>query len=132
MSQQEIEVILARHLAEFLAMPIIIVGPSGDLLFYNEPAESILGVRFDETGPIPAAVWETTFQPLDERGTPLRTEERPLFIAITQQCPTHKRFWLRGMDGTTRKLEVTAFPLKAQAGRFLGALAVFWEVSECG
>lgn len=129
MSQQEIEVILARHLAEFLAMPIIIVEPNGDLIFYNEPAESIVGVRYDETGPMPAGQWATAFQPLDEDGHPLPEGERPLMRALTEQCPSHKSFWIRGMDGTMRKLEVTAFPLNAQAGRFLGALAVFWEVS---
>ncbi|GAB4577724.1 MAG: hypothetical protein Fur0022_04550 [Anaerolineales bacterium] len=128
MSQQEIEVILARHLAEYLAMPIIIVEPNGDLLFYNEPAESILGVRYDETGPMPVGQWAAAFQPLDEHGHPLPEEERPLKRALSQQCPSHKSFWIRGVEGRLRKLEVTAFPLNAQAGRFLGALAVFWEV----
>ncbi len=129
MSQQEIEVILARHLAEYLAMPIIIVDPGGDLIFYNEPAESVVGVRFDETGPMPVGKWAAVFQPLDMHGNPLPPEERPLMKALTYQCPTHKSFWIRGVDGNLRQIEVTAFPLKAQAGRFLGALAVFWEVS---
>ena len=37
------------------------------------------------------------------------------------------RAWLRGLDGTRRHVEVTAFPLVGQAGRFLGAVALFWE-----
>ena len=54
MAQKEIEVILARQLAEYLTLPIFIVDPNGDLLYYNEPAEEILGSRFGETGPIAA------------------------------------------------------------------------------
>jgi hypothetical protein len=34
------------------------------------------------------------------------------------------------MNGSLRKLEVTAIPLIGQAERFLGAIAIFWEVSE--
>ena len=130
MSQQEIEVILARHLAEYLAMPIFIVEPNGDLLFYNEPAEAILGLRYDEIGPMPAARWASIFQPIDQAGRSLPPEELPLMIALNQQCPAHKDFWIRALDGTMRKIEVTAFPLKVQANRFLGALAIFWEVPQ--
>lgn len=128
MSQQEIEVILSRHLAEYLAMPIIITEPNGDMLFFNEPAEAILGVRYDETGPMPAEKWSTMFRSLNEDGSPLPDEDRPILMALTCRCPVHKNLWMRGMDGTVRQLEVTAFPLIAQAERFLGVLAVFWEV----
>ncbi len=51
--QQEIEMILARQLASYLVMPIFVVDPAGTLVFYNEPAEPILGRRFDETGAMP-------------------------------------------------------------------------------
>jgi PAS domain-containing protein len=47
---QPIELILMRELADHLATPIFVVEPNGDLLFYNEPAEKLLGTRFDETG----------------------------------------------------------------------------------
>jgi len=56
-----IELILMRQLAGSLAMPIFVVDPAGDLLFYNEPAEELLGRRFDEAGPMPAADWSTAF-----------------------------------------------------------------------
>ena len=35
MAHEEIEVILARQLASYLAMPIFIVDPQGTLLYYN-------------------------------------------------------------------------------------------------
>jgi len=57
MPQQAIEVILMRQLASYLAMPIFLVDPSGDLLFYNEPAEALLGHRYEETGEMPLVQW---------------------------------------------------------------------------
>lgn len=127
MSQQEIEVILSRHLAEYLAMPIFLVNPDGDLVFYNEPAEAILGKRYSETGPMPASEWSTAFHPVDAEGRPIPPEELPLMIAITERKPAHKSFRIRGMDGDLRWIEVTAVPLIGQANRFLGGIAIFWE-----
>jgi PAS domain-containing protein len=127
MSQQEIEVILSRHLAECLAMPIFIVNPDGDLIFYNEPAELILGQSYNETGMMPANEWSTIFQPFDSEGNPLPSEELPLIIALREHHPAHKLFNIHGKDGVIREIEVTAFPLIGQADRFLGALAIFWE-----
>lgn len=128
MSQHEIETILARHLAEYLAMPIFIVNPAGDLIFYNEPAETILGTRYNETGSMPASQWTTIFHPMDRDGNSLPGEELPLMIALTRRCPAHRNFWIRGLDGRLRELEVTAFPVIGQAGRFLGGIAIFWEI----
>ena len=127
MSQQEIEVILSRHLAECLAMPIFIVNPDGDLIFYNEPAEAILGQSYTETGTMPAREWATIFNPMDGEGKSIAPEDLPLVIALSKRHPAHNLFWILGRDGVTREIEVTAFPLIGQADRFLGALAIFWE-----
>lgn len=127
MAQQEIEVILARHLADHLAIPVFIVDPDGSLLFYNEPAEVILGYRYEETGPMPASEWATIFHPYDENGQTLEPEELPLVIATTRRHPAHKTFWIKGLDGALRQIEVTAFPLVGQGERFIGAVAFFWE-----
>lgn len=129
MSQQEIEVILSRHLAEYLAMPIFLVNPQGDLIFYNEPAEAILGKRYNETGSMPATEWSIVFHPMDHDGSPIPPQELPLMIALTQRRPAHRNFWIRGLDGAAREIELTAFPLIGQAGRFLGAIAIFWEIT---
>ena len=50
MVPKEVEMILARQLASFLALPIFLVGIDGGLIYYNEPAETILGCRFEEPG----------------------------------------------------------------------------------
>ena len=130
MPQQEVEMILARQLASYLAIPIFIVDPQGALVFYNEPAEHILGHRFEETGEMLVSEWVTLFEPTDEAGKALPLEAMPLIVALAEHRPSHHRFWLRGMDNVRRHIEVTAIPLIGQAGRFLGAMRIFWEVKE--
>jgi PAS domain-containing protein len=127
MAQKAVEVILARQLASYLAVPVFIVDPSGVLLFFNEPAEALLGKRFDETGEMAAAEWSTIFAPTEESGEPLPPEDLPLVVALTQDRPIHRRMRIRGLDRVVRHLEVTAFPLVGVAGRPLGAIALFWE-----
>jgi len=121
------EIGLARELANSLVIPIFIVDPDGDLLFYNEPAERLLGSRFEETGAMPANVWSRVFCPTDEQGKPLLPESLPLMIALSEKRPAHRGMWIRGSDNALRHIEVTAFPLLGQLDRFLGAVAMFWE-----
>jgi PAS domain-containing protein len=130
MFPKEIEVILTRHLASCLAMPIIIVDPEGTLIFYNESAEAILGRRFEETGEITASEWAGLINPVSEEGEPIPSAALPLATARSQQRPVHRRFWIHGMDGVRRHIESTAFPIIGQAERFLGAVAIFWEIEE--
>jgi PAS domain-containing protein len=127
MPQREIEVILTRHLASYLALPVFIVDENGTLIFYNEPAEVILGHRFEETGEMPADEWARAYTATHEDGTPVAPEELPLMIALRQHRPAHRRLAIRGRDHVRRQIEITAFPLVGQAGRGLGAVAIFWE-----
>jgi PAS domain-containing protein len=129
MPQMAIEVILMRQLASYLAMPIFVVDPDGNLLFYNEPAEPLLGRRYEETGEMSLVEWSTIFHPTDEDGTPLSPQALPLVIALETRRAVHRAFWIRGLDGISRRIEVTAFPLEGQGGRYLGAVAIFWEAS---
>lgn len=127
MAQKEIEVILARHLASYLATPIFIVDPAGNLLYYNEHAEAILGRRYDETGEMPVAEWGTIFQPMDQNGVPLAPEELPLVKALLNRRPEFGGIWIRGLDNVLRSIAIFAFPLVGQGNRYLGAIAIFWE-----
>jgi PAS domain-containing protein len=128
-AQQEVEVILARHLAEHLALPVFIVDPQGNLIFFNEPAEAVLGLRFGDTGLMPASEWSTMFEPVDRAGNPIAPHDLPLMIAMTHSHPAHKGFWIRGLDQKLRQIELTAFPLVGQSGRISGAVSIFWEVT---
>src|SRR3990172_1866006 len=87
--QQEIELILMRHLAAYLALPIFLVGPDGRLLFYNEPAERLLGRPFDASRDMPKEEWLAAFAPSDHHGTRLPPEQIPLLVALEQRGPGH-------------------------------------------
>jgi len=127
-SQQEIETILSRHWTSHLQTPAFLIDPEGNLLYYNEPAELILGRRFAETGEMSASEWTVTFLITDENNNLLPPEELPLSIALAEQRPAHKRLYLIGFDNRRRFIETTCLPLIGQAGRFLGAIAFFWEL----
>lgn len=131
MAQKAVEIILMRQLAGYLAMPIMVFDPEGDLLFYNEPMEAIIGQRFDETGEMTLDEWCTLFELTDDDGSPLPREERALVIALEEQQAAHRAMWVRKKpDGVRRKLEVTAFPLEGQSGRHLGAVVFAWEAHD--
>ena len=89
-TKHPIELILARQLAETMSHPVWITDANGNLVFYNEPAESILGVRFDEAGEMPAADLAEKFLTQDLDGTDLRSEELPLVVALTDWIPAHR------------------------------------------
>lgn len=125
MSQHPIEVILAKQLADHLVSPVFIVDPDGSLLYFNEPAESLLGLRFEETGTMPVDVWGTAFRPTDVEGRALTPEELPLVVALRERVPAHGQLWIRGLDEVQRRVDVVAFPLEGNGGRRLGAVAVF-------
>jgi PAS domain-containing protein len=130
MAQQPIELILARELGSHLVTPIFLVDVDGELLFYNEPAEKLLGSRFDESGPMPLSEWSTVFVPTSASGEALAADSLPLVTALRERRPAHARFWISGLDGVARELEVTALPLEGHADRLLGAIAIFWEAPE--
>lgn len=129
MAQQPVELILLRQWAEHLDIPVWIMDPSGDLAYYNEAAEAILGVRFDEAGAIQAEQLADLFATTTPDGTPMENDDLPVVVALTKQVPDHRPVRIRGLDGSWRQLEVTAFPLIAKGGLFLGAVAFFWESS---
>lgn len=119
-----------RQLASYLTMPIFLVGSDGRLLYYNEAAERLLGRRYDEVGAFTIEDLATTFQTTAEDGSPLPSEALPIVIATRERRPAHAPLRYRSFDGVWRKIEVTAFPLEGQAGRHVGAVAIFWEARE--
>jgi PAS domain-containing protein len=123
-----IQIILTRQLAGYLSVPLFLVDPDGDLLFYNEPAESILGQRFEETGKMPAARWSQVFTPLDEHDRPIAPADLPLMMTLASRRPAYKRLFIMGMNGVRRHIEVASIPIVGLEREFLGAVALFWEL----
>ena len=99
----------------------------GNLIFYNEPAESLIGSSFDDVGEINASDLAEVFVTTDLDGNPIPAEELPVVIALTERVPAHGAIRYRALDGTWREIELTALPIEGQGGRHLGVLAAFWE-----
>jgi PAS domain-containing protein len=129
MGQKAVEVILMRQLASYLAVPIVLVDPKGDLVFFNEAAQPLVGRSFEGTGAIRRGEWSTQFRPTWEDGTPVPREDQPLFVATERREPAHRRYWVQGLDGVRRQVEGLGFPLVGQGDRMLGAVGIFWDVS---
>ncbi|MGH2829190.1 MAG: PAS domain-containing protein [Actinomycetota bacterium] len=124
---KSLALILARDLAENLATPLFVADAAGTMVFYNEPAERLLGRRFSETGELPVAEWSTIWTPHDLGGPALTLAETPIGIALMERRPAHRRLVITGLDGVDRVIEVSAFPLFSSATEFSGAIAIFWE-----
>ncbi len=125
-----IEIILNRQLADCLSIPVFITDTAGTLIFYNEPAEEILGQRYEETGEMPVQVWGNIFKPVDEEGKPLSPDDLPLVKTLKNCRPYHKVFLIESLTGNIEKISVTSYPIMGRAGDFLGAVAIFWELKD--
>ncbi|MEP6616830.1 MAG: PAS domain-containing protein [Ginsengibacter sp.] len=125
-----IEIILNRQLADCVAIPVFITDQSGNLLFYNEPAEEILGKRYEDTGEMSVDEWSTAFKNHNEDGTPFPPDELPLVKTLKNQLPYHNTFWIQSLQGKSEKISVTSYPIIGRAGKFLGAVAIFWRPTE--
>ena len=121
-----------RQLASYLATPIFLVGPNGELLFYNEAAEGVLGYRFDEAVELPLAQWIRAFPLFDiDSGQPLPVDHIPVVRALNERNPVHGSLLYEPPGGERVPVVATAFPLVGQGGKVLGAAAIFWpEASE--
>lgn len=127
MAVQPIELILARQFGDTMSLPVFLVDPAGNLLYYNEPAETLLGVRFGETGAMPVEEWSTIFKPKDEAGNLLAPEDLPLVQTISNHKPAHGSFYIESIRGESHLIHVTAIPIEGRPKRFLGAMALFWN-----
>lgn len=130
MPAYEIEIILNRQLADCLSIPVFITDPEGNLVFYNLPAEKVLGKRFEETGEMPVAEWAVIFKPVDEKNQPLPPGELPLVRTLNDQLPHHKSFGILSLEGQTQQISVTSYPIINRENKFLGAVAMFWNEIE--
>jgi PAS domain S-box-containing protein len=130
-AQQPIELILVRHLASLLAIPVFVVDGDGDLVYFNEPAEGVLGRSFADVRSMPFAEWTTAFAASHE-GERLDPAELPLAIAVRRREPSTSQFEIVDANGHERHISASAFPLIGQHGRLLGAVAMFWEVPTSG
>lgn len=119
---------MARGFMSNMTTPAFLVDEVGALIFFNEAAGEILGVPFEEAGPMPAEVWGSRFSPTRLDGEPLTVEELPLAVAVSEGRPAHGPMRIRSGTGESRDILVTAFPVVGRTGR-RGAMAIFWDIA---
>jgi PAS domain-containing protein len=125
--QKHLALILARELATQLATAAFITDAEGELVFYNEAAEEILGRTFAEAGSMAASEWSSLFQVEGLDGSPLTLAELPGGIALAEGRPAHRRIRIVGLNGGPREIAVTAMPLFSHPTELVGMVAFFWE-----
>jgi PAS domain-containing protein len=128
-SPRHLVLILAREFASRLAHPMLIIDAEGNLVFYNEPAEEVLGRSYAEAGAMPASEWQELFEAEDLEGNPTPLAEMPGGIAFYERKPAHGVLRITSLDGEQRMIEITAFPLFASVEDFVGVVTIFWQDS---
>lgn len=124
---KSVVLILAREFATRLATPMFVADADGRLVFYNEPAERVIGRSYSEAGEMAPETWGAMLEIEDLDGNPLSLEVRPSGIALLERRPSHQVVQITGLDGAKRIVSVTAFPLFAHADELVGIVLIFWE-----
>ena len=128
--QRNLVLILARSFAAQLATAVFLIDAEGNVIYFNEAAELLLGQRFVEGAGMAAEEWSTRYRPRDSEGHTVLLESLPLGVAMLKRESAHGILTILGADGVDRRIEVSAFPLFAGTEDFVGAIALFWELPE--
>ena len=127
--QKSLTLIRAREVATNLSIPISVIDDDGSIVFFNEAAEVMHGLTFEEAGELSAGEWPQLFAPSKADGTPMSLGELPVGIALLERRPVHETIQFTGADGVAHEISVTAFPLIGREDELHGAMAIFWSVS---
>jgi PAS domain-containing protein len=95
--------LLVRQLASYLFVPVLVVDTTGTVVFYNEPAERILGVRFDETGRIDREEADQLLELSDDPTASPDDRELLLTAALQQRRPGRDNAASRSGDRRRRR-----------------------------
>ena len=119
-----LELILARSLVSSLELAAVLFDAEMAIVFFNDAAGELVGARFEETGPMAQAEWQTRFGPLGIDGRPVPADQLALVAALRDGRPAHARLNVR-LAERERKLEASGLPLVGPRG-YQGALVVLW------
>lgn len=126
--QHPVEVIMARGLMSNMTTPAFLVDNEGTLIFFNDAAGELLGLRFEDAGPMAPEEWGSRFTPRALDGHPLQLEEIPLAIAMNEARPAHSMMRIVSATGEAFDIETSAFPIVGRGGQ-AASLAIFWDRS---
>ena len=129
-AQKHLVLILAREFASNLATPMLITDERGTLIFFNEAAEGIVGRTFSETGERSLDEWSERASARTLDSEPIPLERRAAAITLYERRPAHQQLLITALDGSERRIELTAFPLFAHGDEFLGVVLIFWPLGE--
>jgi PAS domain-containing protein len=128
-AHRPLELILARNLLTNISIPAFLADNRGGLVFYNEAAESLLGMPFQQARNMDPEEWRARFGPFDTARERIPFEEEPLTITLREGRPVHAPLYIRSADGEVHHIEVSAFPL-ANNEEVTGAIGIFWRTEE--
>jgi PAS domain-containing protein len=126
-AQKSLPLILAREFASNVATPLSILDEHGTLVFFNEPAERIIGRTHAELGDLSEQEWRALFPAERPDGSPVAVEKTPTAVARRLLRPTHETLVYTMLDGQRHTLSVTAIPLLERGEELAGVVVVFWE-----
>jgi PAS domain-containing protein len=129
MAAQPLELIQARNLISRLSTASFLVDADGTLIFFNEAAGELLGLTFEEAGPMEPGTWGTRFRPREPGGREMEVGELPLAIAVQSGEAGFARMEITGADGHDHLIEVSAMPIVSGTTQH-GSVAIFWPVGE--
>jgi PAS domain-containing protein len=124
-----LQLILARNLLASLDTAAFLIDARGEVVFYNEAAGTVLGRRFEESGPMPAEEWTALFGPVDADGKPLSYREIGVTKDVRGDRPAHATMTIRSAKAEQHRIAVSAFPIHGDDG-FHGAMVFFWPHPE--
>jgi len=125
--QKSIVLILARELASNVATPIFLLDKAGTVVYYNEPAEELVGQPFAAVGEVAAREWGAKFCPEDLDGSPLPIDSLPPAVSNIEQRAAHQTVRVTTGDGRKVVIDMAAMPLFARHDEFEGTIAIFWD-----
>lgn len=108
---------------------MLIADDRGQLVFFNEAAEEVVGRTFAEIGEMPMEEFSASFAPRTADSAPVPRERLATRIALEERRAAHEQIRITSRDGVDRNVSVTAFPLFAHADEFVGIVAIFWRES---
>src|SRR5919197_5252566 len=111
MAAMPLEMIEARRFTSRLSTASFLVDREGTLLYFNDAASELLGVTFEEAGPMESGTWGTRFRPREPDGRELPVGELPLAITVQSGQPAYARMQITAADGTDHDIEVAALPI---------------------
>jgi len=126
--QKDVVLILARELASNIATPMLVLDETGNLVFFNEAAERIMGTSFESVGEQSPDEYDALWSTTDADGKEISLRHGPMAHVVSDHTPAHRVIRVRGVDGAWHLIETTVYPLFASASRFVGAVGVFWEL----